>query len=269
MELDNINEITIFEHQFWLQILGDHARFIFNTLSPREDVLIKQAEMFINTFDNLLKTSRYKISENELNTLNTEIYKAVLKIRQFKLDIISNQITGKIDISLPPSLINHMVNELDDYLLILNAITKKVYYNASPIYLHLLWLPDSSGHASFIANNLDMTQKQIIKTMKKYSKKFDNLYFKAIDFNGYMRTNIDEFPAFDQLNYDANKLATSFKETLKDLEGYVTNKKVLSTLNTLVFDHMFRETCYYLTKLALVSSIDKPDCDPTKPRVEA
>jgi len=31
---------------------------------------------------------------------------------------------------------------------------------------------------------------------------------------------------------------------------------------------MFREECYYLTKLSMVASIKEPDCDPGKPRVE-
>lgn len=32
-----------FEHQFWLQILGDHGRFIFSNLSPEEKDEINRA----------------------------------------------------------------------------------------------------------------------------------------------------------------------------------------------------------------------------------
>jgi len=37
---------VLFEHRFWLQILGDHARFIFNSLSPVEKATIKEAHRF-------------------------------------------------------------------------------------------------------------------------------------------------------------------------------------------------------------------------------
>lgn len=33
-------------------------------------------------------------------------------------------------------------------------------------------------------------------------------------------------------------------------------------------DHMFREECYYLTKLAMVAGTKNPTCDSTKPRTE-
>lgn len=268
MEYNNIKYMTTFENQFWLQVLGDHSRFILNGLSPKEGDRIKQAEMFINLFDNLLRKSTQNLSDEDIKILNNDIYMAVMKLRAFKLDIISNQINGNISICLPCYLINHMVNELDEYLLILNALSKQNFSNARPIYLHLLWLPNASQHANFIGSNVDMTEEQLIEEMRKYSKTFNKLSSKAMNYKGYMRTGIDDFSAFQKFNLDVNEVMKNFKDMLNELTEYVAQKKVISTLPPLAYNHMFREECYYLLKLSLVSNIEKPNCDPTKSLVE-
>lgn len=104
--------MTLFEHQFWLQILGDHSRFILNALSPKEVSFIQQANEFIDLFDNLLKRSRQPLSKEDIPALNNHAYDAAMKIREFKLSILNRHITGKIAISLSPTFISHMINEL-------------------------------------------------------------------------------------------------------------------------------------------------------------
>lgn len=59
-----------------------------------------------------------------------------------------------------------------------------------------------------------------------------------------------------------------FKKFLEELKEGIIKKKVLGTLAPLSPDHMFREECYYLTKLSMISDIKEPECDPTKPRIE-
>lgn len=268
MKFNTIKEMSLFEHRFWLQILGDHSRFILNALSPTEVSFIEMSNKFISLFDNLLEKSRQPLSEDELTDLNNQAFKAAMEIRKFKLSILSRHITGKISISLPPTFINHMVNELDEYLFILNSLIKGNPPPAGPIHFHLLWLLDGSGHASTIASNLDMTEKELIKKSKEYSKKFDDLYLKALEFNGYLRTGFFDFPALGTLNEDANETMTCFKNFLTELENEIIKKKVLGAISPLTPDHMFREECYYLIKLSMVSDIKEPQCDPAKPRIK-
>ncbi|MEQ8155061.1 MAG: DUF2935 domain-containing protein [Clostridiaceae bacterium] len=195
------------------------------------------AEGFINLFDNLLEKSHKSALAEDLSELNCEAYSAASKIRDFKLTILSKQLEEKISINLPPTFINHMINELDEYIMILNTLIMGNAPSARDIHLHLLWLSDGAGHASTIASNLDVTQKELIKKSKEYSKVFTDLYLRSIEYNGYTRTAILE-------------------------------KKVLGTLSPLVTDHMFREECYYLTKLSMVSDTNDPGCNPAKPRIE-
>ncbi|AGF54495.1 hypothetical protein B0P06_001432 [Clostridium saccharoperbutylacetonicum] len=269
MKFNSIKDKTLFEHQFWLQILGDHSRFILNALSPNEEAFIQKTNAFITLFDDLLAKSHDSPSQEDIEDLNREAYAAAMKIREFKLIILSKQITDKINISLPPTFVSHMLNELDEYLLILTTLIKDKPPTADPIHLHLLWLPDGSGHASTIASNLDMTQKELIKRSKEYSKEFDNLYLRTIDYNGYTRTKIFDFPALAKLNYDVSNIMGSFKNFLDALKDAIIEKQVLGTLAPLAADHMHREECYYLTKLSMVSEVKDPNCDPTKPRIES
>lgn len=48
-------ETAVFEHKFWLQVLGDHARFILDSLAEREKEDIQKAKQFKQAFDVLLK----------------------------------------------------------------------------------------------------------------------------------------------------------------------------------------------------------------------
>ena len=52
------------EHEFWLQVLGDHSRFILDSLSPSEVKDIEVAKRFIKEFDRLLVIAK------QLNDLN-------------------------------------------------------------------------------------------------------------------------------------------------------------------------------------------------------
>lgn len=268
MELNDIKEVALFEHTFWLQILGDHSRFIFNSLPSRETYFLKQASSFINLFDNLLQESRKPISDEKLYELNYKAYSAAMEIRDLKLTILSKQIEEKIYINLPPTFINHMINELDEYIFILNDLVKAKIPFARDIHLHLLWLPDGVGHADAIASTLDMTHKELIKKSKEYSKIFTNLYLAILEYRGYTRTSICDFPALRKLNMGANEVMNCFKKFLKQLEEEILEKKVLGTIYPLMTDHMFREECYYLTKLSITSGTKNPECDPTKSRIE-
>lgn len=268
MLISTYNDSVLFEHRFWLQVLGDHARFIFTALAPDERGKIQQAKLFIDTFDNLLETSRKDLNSAQLDLLNKSAFSAAQSIRSFKLMIISEQLVEKVKIELPPTFINHMVNEVEEYIALLACILNNQYPSPNPIHYHLLWIPDASGHAAAIASKLDPVEKPLIKRSKNFSKTFDELHIKSIEEAGYMRTNLCKFPALSRLNSEAESEISCFSAFLKELEALVKEKKVLGTLLPIMLDHMYREECYYLNKLSQVSEVSKPNCDPTKPRVE-
>ncbi|WP_257350863.1 DUF2935 domain-containing protein [Pseudalkalibacillus decolorationis] len=270
MERKNYETAAAFEHRFWLQILGDHARFIFNALSPKETAAIRKANEFIKIFDELLNQSRKQLSKDQLIQLSKEAEKQAKNLRNFKLNIIEKQLKGTIAIHLTPTFMNHMVNELEEYLLILKDLTAgKVPPIYHEVHHHKLWLADAAGHAGAINDTMDPIEREIRDKSNEYRKIFEHFYMKAVEMAGYLRTGVKEFPALKRFNNQVDIELALFKNFLRELEEMELSVEVLSIFTPLMADHMAREECYYLIKLAESSGIELPDCDPTKPRVKS
>ncbi|TCP30592.1 DUF2935 family protein [Scopulibacillus darangshiensis] len=261
-------ETVLFEHRFWLQVLGDHARFIYHALSPNETEDIRVARQFINAFDQALHQSRRELSGDALNQLTKAAEKAAGDLRVFKLNLLRRQLTGDISIGLAETFINHMVNELDEYLRILSFLAEgKVPPKVHPIHHHLLWVSDAGAHAGIITSSLDVTERKLKEKGKAFEEDFHGFYLKAIEIAGYLRTNIYQFPALSRYNSDVRLELKVFRGFLAELEEWGLSKELLGTFTPLMADHMAREECYYLMQLAESDGTPPPSCDPTKPRV--
>ena len=170
---------------------------------------------------------------------------------------------------LSPSFINDMLNELEEYLYVLCNLRYNTPNLIHPIHYHMLWLSDAIGHAATIEAELDFIEADQINQASRFRMQFQDLYLKALIMNGYLRTELKQFPALNRLNEQAATAIQSFSEFLDSLRDKRTDRKVLGTLMPLMADHMSREECYYLWKLSQVSLIiRRPDCDPTRPRIE-
>lgn len=260
----------LFEHRFWLQIMGDHGRFILHSLSPKEKGDIERAEGFIRFFDQLLGQARAASAGTDLSTLNREAMNQIAALRAFKLDLLARLLVGKVKIMLTPTFLNHMVNELEEYARILQALMAgQPVPPFDPIHHDLLWLPDAAGHAGAIAADLDMMEKQLIHKSKEFEKHFESFYLKAIEMGGYIRTNLTDFPAFRRFHREINLEMRIFMAFLAELLDAEITSEVLDRISPLIPDHMMREECYYLSKLSAGGLIVDPKCDPTRHRVEA
>jgi hypothetical protein len=95
--LPTFTEAARFEHGFWLQVLGDHARFIHDALAPSEEELIERANYFIQIFDQLLG----RVPVDNLAELSAKAKEEAEKIRELKLKIIEKHLVGKVKIQAP------------------------------------------------------------------------------------------------------------------------------------------------------------------------
>jgi len=262
---DVFDRTARFEHRFWLQILGDHSRFIYEALAPVQRVEIEQSSNFIQVFDTLLEQA----NSSDLMQLTAKSESEVIKLREFKLELIRKHLTGKVKIHLSPTFLNHMVNELEEYLRILKHLkagkVPPVYHE---LHHHLLWLLDAAGHSEAISSNLDSVEKSLIEKSNSFKKKFDDFYLKAVELAGYLRTNLTTFPALAKMNFDTKLEIKLFQNFLHELEELELSNQALGTFAPLMADHMSREECYYLMKLAESVNLDPPECDPTKPRLK-
>lgn len=270
--MNNISEDAIlFEHRFWLQIMGDHARFIFFSLAPSESEFILTAQKFIIMLDDLLKQAHEEpLSQEELLQLNQNSYNAILQFREFKIELLRMSIMSDLKSHLPPTFFNDMLNELEEYLLIITAYMKGQSLIFHPLHYHIIWLTDAIGHAATLVSTLDPIEKELITKSYDYEIAFNNLFIKSYIMNGYLRTQQRNFPSLERLNKDASLAIINFMEFLDNLRDQRIDQRILGTLMPLMADHMSREECYYLWKLSQTTdNIRKPDCDPTKPRIEA
>ena len=86
---------ALFEHRFWLQILGDHSRFILLSLSTKEKREIEQANYYIQVFDQLLAQARESLSIEEIHTINAQASEQVRALREFKLHLLHRHLVGR------------------------------------------------------------------------------------------------------------------------------------------------------------------------------
>ncbi|WP_159882414.1 DUF2935 domain-containing protein [Paenibacillus puerhi] len=264
-----MSQSALFEHRFWLQILGDHGRFIENALSPRETKDIQSAHFFIQSFDRLLQLARNAQSDTETLPLAREALSLTRQFRQFKLSLLQRSLLKKITISLPPTFINHMVNELEEYLRIVTDLAEgKPVPLFDALHHDFLWLPDAAGHASAIAADLDFVEKRLIQKSEQFEQHFQQFYMKSIEMAGYMRTQMKDFPAFRRFHQEVDLEMKYFRGFLGELEELGITAELLGRIMPLIPDHMLREECYYLTKLGQLGLVPRPDCNPTKPRIE-
>ena len=263
-------EGPMFEHRFWLQIMGDHARLIQTALSPVEAHDAALAAGFIERFDRLLAEARAPGAEARLADLNREAAAATRELKEFKLSLLERLLLGKVELLFTPTFLNHMVNELEEYERILAALLAgRPVPLFHPLHYDLVWLQDAVGHSASIAGDLDLTEKPWIRKSEAFQTGFEALFLKAIEMTGYMRTELREFPAFRKFHRDIDLEMKVFMRFLQELEEMQVSAELLDRISPLIPDHMFREECYYLTKLARTGLVQQPACDPARPRVES
>ncbi|MFC3041079.1 DUF2935 domain-containing protein [Virgibacillus xinjiangensis] len=266
--MKNFLESATFEHQFWLQVLGDHSRFIRDSLYPSEKNDIQTAEDFVYTFD--LQLNRVKVlAADNVIAFTKEVDYTTDQLKEFKLSLIQRHLTGNIGLHLSPSFMNHMVNELEEYQLVINYLKQG---EAPPVFHelhhHLLWLLDASGHAGAINDELDKVEDRLKDKSKTFTDHFDAFYLKAVEMTGFLRANVQSFPALQKFNNDVEVELQLFRNFLGEIEEMELSHQVLSTFSVLMADHMAREECYYLMKLAESTGTHPPGCNPAKRRRE-
>lgn len=267
-DYETTNEVVA-EHRFWLQIMGDHARFIFFSLAPNEVEYLQRAQDFIISFDQLLDQSRKQLTSQELSLINRQAYLLTCQFREFKLLLLALTLNSDIMTQLTSSFINDMLNELEEYNTIINLIMNGQPILFHPIHYHLIWLKDAIGHSASVAASLDLVEKDMIDKSHYFEALFTDLLLKATMMNGYLRTKLEVFPSLSRLNMQVENEILQFKDFLENLRVQRVDGMILGTLLPLMADHMSREECYYLWKLSQTAGlIQRPDCDPARPRLE-
>jgi hypothetical protein len=262
----SFEEGALFELRFWLQILGDHAMLIRDDIAPGEAAEISRAEQFIQAFDKLLYSARLDLDDESIAALLQSVNPWTSQLRTYTLHLLQRSLTE--DIILTPTFFNHMVNETEEAMRVFAALTSGQLPSPGPtIHQHLLWLQTAYGHAAGLTDEFDLVEKSWKNKSSEFEWYFQTFYIKAVELAGYIRTQLAEFPALRRFNQEVNTILLLFMKFLSEVEELFAGKELQATFSQLILDHMYREECYYLTKLSQAAAgVPCPNCDPTKPR---
>ncbi|HHT38675.1 MAG TPA: DUF2935 domain-containing protein [Mollicutes bacterium] len=232
---------------FWSGIMRDHEEFLTLSLSVNEMELIETANFFKEEFTKIHNLSNNNITGDFIN----EVMSLLVNFIEFKRYIIQKLLMCAINISLPPSFINHMINEAQEFYETLESIRRPKAVNTveENIKLHKVWLPDSSGHATSLLMFIDAVEAFDREEARRFACDFNKLFIKANEL-GIMidRTNMSN-GALKYLNEQSKNKISDFIYFLSRIKELRIQCKLLGNLMPLIPDHMIREAQYYLSSI--------------------
>lgn len=230
-----------YENLFWTQILGDHMMILMAALAPEEQKYIARA--------NELKNEADELRESQTDDLET-LEDFVERVRQFKHELLAKRLSNGVKLGLPPTFINHMINELEEYQKVLLQKPSDIFGQ------NKLWLRDAAGHADALISDLDSEETEKRKLLKKIKKHFMQLESKSKEIKGYYRSS-SPVRLVQRLTAHSIKHIKEFVDQLEELSELMGQGVLLSRLSPLILDHMVREEAYYLYKMGEIDYRDR------------
>ncbi|KNF08974.1 hypothetical protein CLPU_4c00200 [Gottschalkia purinilytica] len=236
---------------FWSGIMRDHAEFFLTSLSSRETEFINAAHFYKTAFINIRKEAkmlRNKCDSIATKALVNKVISLLSDFINFKRLATRELLQCNIELGLPPTFVNHMINEAMEFYRELNIMKLGKSMNSveENILLHKIWLPDAAGHASSIAAELDPTETIMIKEAEKFEKTFNNLFIKARELGQMLERTCLKNGSLEWLNKEVEIEINNFICFLDKIRMLREECKLLGTLKPLIPDHMIREEKYYL-----------------------
>lgn len=252
------SELDVYDHyKFWFRVLQDHMIFIIKRSSngSRYPELANQYLNDITRMKDLLVNNNIR----DFSEFNDAVISSIDGIRIFKQTILTELLQGPAKISLPPSFISHMLNELEKFRFITHYVKSNGEFpRPNSLNEHELWLTDIIGHLQGIKDNLDPVEKLIRKRLCKESKVFKCLRMKAEEFIGYARHNIVGGNHVEKLNADTIDAVLVYINLLDEITTLRHDNYALGLIDTHMLIHMIFEEIYYIK--GLVNST--PNYDP-------
>ncbi|WP_168413196.1 DUF2935 domain-containing protein [Bacillus salacetis] len=260
------------EHQFWLNMLQDHAYFARDYLSPAETKYVSEADMFIRSFEAVLQ-QLYSIPRNAAHSSKEMIelagfaYQTAGKYYLFEGNLLNLRLRNEININLTPTYFNGTLNENAEYLRILQ------YYmqgqEAPPLSLVdllSLWLEDQLGHAALLVRVVDGIEFDIIRQAEGLKLKFSQYIVKNNAIKGYLRFLPPNSPIQIRFAHEVAESVVAFNNLMSyTLEKYNEKSLVNQSTRRFLFHH-FPEACYFMKKMSFYApNLHYPPCQITYP----
>ncbi|PYI52510.1 DUF2935 domain-containing protein [Paenibacillus flagellatus] len=249
--------ITVWEeHAFWLEILGDHAIFVRDHLSPEEKKWIAAAQGYIDAFARLagrlrnVPTDR-DASSPEMIAMAGEIGPVAYGYFQLEGHIQRLRIFNEVRINLSPTYFNGTLNENQEYLRLLQAYMQGKLPEPLPLVELLdLWLEDQLGHAVLLRNVLDPVEAGLLRETDRYVETFSALIVQNRQMKRYLRFSPPGMPRERLLAKDAGEAAIAMNKFIRLVVSRYEGTTLLNKTTLRFLEHHFPETCYFLHGLS-------------------
>lgn len=241
------------EYQFWTSVLADHARFILDTLQPREERLVQQAGQYHQIFRQLQEAGRGRLTAAELGAAG----RAAQSLIGFKQHLLDQSLESWVGINMAPNLLNHMIQEGEQFLKVLLWLGEG---ETPPLAIftldeHNLWLSDAAGHAAALGAELDPTEQELRREAQRFEDLFRGLHSRAWELWRMLERNPRMVPALRTLNQVAAQHIDLFRRWLEEMAEHLAEARILATAEPLLAEHMVREELYYLEKLKTIGQL--------------
>lgn len=275
------------ESWFWASVLRDHATFIHDGLAPHERKWAEAAALFQRRMATLTEEAQalahsmglegpagsYAVDGAPREILLTRfrgpefqqyrqaaeglaerVTDSLQSMKGFKEELIQRKLDCAISLQVPPTLLQHMVNEAEEGYRALSGVREAANLPPSleALHHHLLWLPDAAGHAAFLRSGADGIEKQLIEQTGQFAEIFSGMQLKAMELYAMLRIAPRMVGALRRLNRDSMAEIATFRAFLAELREHLEGCEVLGNLTPLFADHMLREELYYTEKIMAV-----------------
>ena len=240
-----------FELEFWLPVFRDHTIFIHSSLGPDETALIRTAKQFQAEAFAMIERLGAISAEAEWRAFAHEVIHFVRRLISFKQMLLDNLLACKITLHLPPSLLDHMVREAEEFLATITRLLQGTPLTGAALAINEseLWIPDGSGHAALIRSNVDPQEEDVFESAHHWKTEFDKLTLALQELKTKLRSGVRWVPSLERLMELTATQFVLFRQYLVHLEEMISECRVLGDLKPLFMDHMAREATYFLQKL--------------------
>ncbi|MGM0844667.1 MAG: DUF2935 domain-containing protein [Bacillota bacterium] len=260
------------EHQFWLNMLQDHAYFVRDYLSPAETKYVTEANMHIRSFEAVLQRLRAipkdaLLPSPEMIELAQYAYHTAGKYYLFEGNILNLRLKNEININLTPTYFNGTLNENGEYLRILQYFMQgQEPPPLSLVDLLSLWLEDQLGHAVLLIRLVDGIEFDIIRQANALKGKFSQFIVKNNAIKGYLRFLPANSPVQIRFAHEVAESVVAFNNLVAHTLKLYDEKSLVNQSTRRFLIHHFPEACYFMKKMSYYArDIQYPPCQITYP----
>ncbi len=251
------------EMKYWLMIMKDHTVFIKAGL-PAECVEFRdEAKEFAKAFSSLQSKLDKLKNPKQCETFHQETCQVMEAFYQYKRNLLSLRITGKLGGSHFPSFLEHLAREANYFLQLLNLPNKEnMLHTCSQTQEVVTWLRFMADHTRLIGQYIDPAERQMQKEARGFAELFDDLCLEGRDFAAMLYCHKGEMKAFSRFLQDVRSDVQRFCDFNKMAKELIDECRLLTIMTPQLADHLRREAKHCFAVIAMLEKGLAKHCAP-------